>query len=54
MLIDNSKAWVLTQSFKDFAVRAPASIFTVDAETAKLKVTAYADLWAEGSAVSAS
>jgi hypothetical protein len=36
IIADNSEAWVLTQSLNAFAVRSPASIVRVDAETAAL------------------
>ena len=45
IIVDNLTAWVLTQSLNAFATRSPASIVRVDAETAKLKVDAYQDIW---------
>jgi hypothetical protein len=36
---------MLGQSLKDFAEKAPTSIVRVDAQTAQLKIEAYADLW---------
>jgi hypothetical protein len=45
IIIDAINAWTVTQSFKDFAARSPASIVRSDPETAKLKVAAYDDMW---------
>ena len=47
IVIDASRVWVLTQSLNALAARSPASVVTVDAETAKLKVAAYQDVWAK-------
>jgi len=38
-------AWILTQSLKDFAKRAPAEIVRAD-DTAALKIDAYEAIWA--------
>ncbi|MEK2602051.1 hypothetical protein [Burkholderia arboris] len=43
--VDDTQAWTLTQSLKDFAARSPATIVKVDAETAGLKIGAYAAIW---------
>ena len=43
--IDGAQVWVLTQSLNGIAVRSPATIVRVDAETAGLKVEAYTSLW---------
>jgi hypothetical protein len=43
--VDDSEAWSLTQSLKDFAVRSPATIVKVDTETARLKIDAYTAIW---------
>lgn len=48
--VDETQAWTLTQSLKDFAARSPASIVKVDPETAALKIGAYAAIW-QGSTV---
>lgn len=45
IITDAVDAWNVTQSFKDFATRSPASIVRSDPETAKLKVAAYDDMW---------
>lgn len=45
ILIDDKKAWVVTQSFKDIAKHAPASISAVDDSLVELKSEAYADIW---------
>lgn len=44
IIIDGSKVWSLTQSFRDIAARSPASIVRVD-DTASLKITAYEQMW---------
>jgi hypothetical protein len=46
VIVDQRNVWVLTQSTNAFAMRAPASIVRVDAETAALKVAAYEAVWA--------
>ncbi|WP_184056715.1 phosphatidylserine/phosphatidylglycerophosphate/cardiolipin synthase family protein [Paraburkholderia sp. MM5384-R2] len=45
IVVDDAQAWTLTQSLKDFAARSPATIVKVDAETARLKIGAYAVIW---------
>lgn len=45
IVVDDLVAWTLTQSFNGFAVRSPASILRVGAETAALKVAAYDAMW---------
>ena len=45
IVVDAVAAWTLTQSLKDFAKRAHGSVLKVDPETARLKISAYADLW---------
>ncbi|GJH28923.1 hypothetical protein [Caballeronia novacaledonica] len=45
IVVDDAQAWTLTQSLKDFAARSPATIVKVDAETAELKIEAYAVIW---------
>jgi hypothetical protein len=45
IFVDGKGAWVLTQSLKDFATRAPGVIFRVDEAVAALKIPAYEDLW---------
>jgi hypothetical protein len=49
--VDDAQAWTLTQSLKDFAARSPATIVKVDAETAGLKIGAYAAIWQGASAL---
>jgi hypothetical protein len=49
IIIDGNQAWILTQSFKDFANRSPGSIAKVDQNTSSLKVAAYQAVW-QGSA----
>jgi hypothetical protein len=45
ILVDRDKAWVLTQSLKDFAARSPATIQQVDHELALMKFDAYNRIW---------
>lgn len=45
IVVDETEAWSLTQSLKDFAQRAHGSVLKADAETAALKIAAYSDLW---------
>ena len=45
IIIDNSKTYVLTQSFGAIASRSPASITRSDPETSVLKIAYYQDLW---------
>lgn len=45
IIADDSKVWDVTQSFKDFAARSPASIVAVPSDLANLKVAAYANIW---------
>ena len=49
--IDSQDVFVLTQSLNAFAERSPASIVRVDTETAALKISAYADLFASATAI---
>jgi hypothetical protein len=44
IFVDSAKAWILTQSLKDFAKRSPAEIVRAD-DTAALKIAAYEQLW---------
>ncbi len=45
ILIDYADAWILTQSFKDFAKRSPGSIARMDEDAARLKIAAYEALF---------
>lgn len=44
IFIDQTAAWTLTQSLKDFAKRSPAEIVRAD-DTASLKISAYESIW---------
>jgi hypothetical protein len=44
LFIDQTGAWTLTQSLKDFAKRSPAEIVRAD-DTAALKIAAYEQIW---------
>jgi hypothetical protein len=45
IFVDGKAAWLLTQSLKDFAARAPGTIQRTDAELARLKIVAYEAIW---------
>lgn len=45
ILVDSKKAWLVTQSFKDFAKRSHGSIALADQEAASMKVAAYEEIW---------
>lgn len=45
IVLDDKHAWTLTQSLNAFAARSPATIVKVDADTAQMKISAYAALW---------
>ena len=45
IILDSSKVWIVTQSFKDFSARAPGSIQRFEDENAKLKIEAYSMIW---------
>jgi hypothetical protein len=50
LFIDQSGAWTLTQSLKDFAKRSPAEIVRAD-DTATLKIAAYEHIWSSATVV---
>lgn len=50
IFIDGNTAWILTQSLKDFAKRAPAEIVRAD-DTASLKIAAYEQIWSGATVV---
>ncbi|QDC36464.1 phosphatidylserine/phosphatidylglycerophosphate/cardiolipin synthase family protein [Sphingobium fuliginis] len=45
ILVDEDKAWILTQSLKDFAARSPATIQRTDPQLALMKFEAYTQIW---------
>jgi hypothetical protein len=45
IIIDDHRAWSLTQSFKDLVARSPASLLPVTPEVAQPKIAAYQDIW---------
>lgn len=51
ILIDKQHAWIVTQSFKDFAKKSHGSIAQADADSANLKVDAYEDIWSSSTRV---
>jgi hypothetical protein len=51
IIVDDTEVWTVTQSFKDLAIRSPASIIKVDDETARLKSLAYLQMWALSSPI---
>lgn len=50
IFIDQTTAWTLTQSLKDFAKRSPAEIVRAD-DTAALKIAAYEEVWASAQVI---
>ena len=50
IFIDQTTAWTLTQSLKDFAKKSPAEIVRAD-DTAALKISAYESIWASATAI---
>jgi hypothetical protein len=50
IFIDQTTAWTLTQSLKDFARRSPAEIVRAD-DTAALKIAAYQEIWSSAEVV---
>ena len=51
IIIDDTDAWIVTQSFKDLAQRAPGSIERANLESAKLKIDAYSSQWNQATPV---
>jgi hypothetical protein len=45
IVTDGGSVWIFTQSLKDFAGRAPASIVKVPVDIAAMKVAAYDAIW---------
>jgi hypothetical protein len=45
IIIDGKEAWIITQSFKDFAKTAHGSIAKTDPDSTALKIEAYHFLW---------
>ena len=50
IFVDQTTAWILTQSIKDFAKRSPAEIVRAD-DTAGLKIAAYESVWSSASVI---
>lgn len=51
ILVDNSSAWSLTQSLKDFAGRSPASVLRVPVDIAQMKIGFYEQVWSSSNPV---
>lgn len=49
IIVDAREVWTLGQSLNHLAQRAPSSIVRVDPDTAKMKIAAYAAVWATAS-----
>ena len=47
VIVEDRDAYTLGQSFNRLAKRAPTSLVRADAETAKMKAVAYADIWSQ-------
>ena len=45
IIIDGNAAYISTQSLNALAARSPATVMRADAETTKLKIEAYEDIW---------
>jgi hypothetical protein len=45
IIIDDKEVWIVTQSFKDLAERAPASVTRFESESADLKLNSYRAMW---------
>jgi hypothetical protein len=45
IIIDGSAAYISTQSLNALAARSPATVMRADAETTKLKIEAYENIW---------
>lgn len=48
IIVDDATAWILTQSLKDFAKRAHATVQRADHELTQMKVAAFSTLWDTG------
>ena len=46
IIVDDKEVWIVTQSFKDLAERAPASVSRFESEAADLKLNSYRAMWA--------
>jgi hypothetical protein len=46
IIVDDKEVWIVTQSFKDLAERAPASVTRFESEAADLKLSSYRAMWA--------
>jgi hypothetical protein len=51
IIVDDTDAWILTQSLNAFAARSPASISRASSDIATLKVDAYSTIWKNASAL---
>lgn len=51
IIVDQTTAWSLTQSFKDLAARSPTSIIRTPPDMAQAKIEAYTDLWSNAQAL---
>jgi hypothetical protein len=51
IIVDDKEVWIVTQSFKDLAERAPASVTRFESEAADLKLNSYREMWANAQAV---
>jgi len=52
IIVDDATAWILTQSLKDFAKRAHATVQRADDELTQMKVAAFSALWDTGKVLS--
>lgn len=54
IIVDDVNAWILTQSLKDFAKRAHATVQRADTELTQMKAAAFSSLWDSGTVLSPS
>ena len=51
IILDGERAWFVTQSFKDLAVRQPTTISRTPQEIAELKIKTYETIWGDAYAM---
>jgi hypothetical protein len=51
IVVDNSIAWDISQSFEDLAARSPATLAKAGADSAAMKIEAYCEIFANSDAI---
>jgi hypothetical protein len=51
IIVDDKEVWIVTQSFKDLAERAPASVTRFESESANLKLNSYRAMWSAAQSI---